>query len=163
MSEKPSWVSILDEQITELNRNIKEIKDCLNFYVKILFYEIRIHTILSYMRSLTSTYKLVVAPPPKPEFFDSLIELMKERNALIKESLNICKDIINISEIIIPSPEILEIIIKRAKTYKIEFKDIASYIIDKFGKQEARELVLKHVILENYGEEAYKIWQDLIQ
>ena len=91
--------------------------------------------------------------------FDFIINLMRAK----REPLNKIGKLGLTPTFAIPDNNILDNLVKIAARWKLPFEKFGSYIITKLGKEQARKLVPKESLMENYGKEIIPIWEALLK
>jgi len=96
-----------------------------------------------------------ISPSVTLKHFDRLLERIKDLEEVIGQSKKPIQTI--------PPDSLISIVIHIAKLRDIRFQNLAPYLVEKLGKRLARRLVEKEAILQHYGEDAFTIWELLLQ
>lgn len=93
-----------------------------------------------------------------PQLFNTVVERIKQKNESIKEIENLGMKIPHLDTSFYISD-----LVELSKKWNLPFEDIASYLIAQLGKQQAREVVEKEVIMQLYGKDVIPIWEMLLK
>jgi DNA-binding ferritin-like protein (Dps family) len=161
LTEKPSWLVILEKRIEELEdrltsleeqnkQNMRSVQDFLKKMSKITSLD---STILSEIIFLESYYSRV-------EDLDRVVDPMIQKERLKSLEQDIKPE--GFSFFTLKSDWVIASIFAIAVTHNTRFEDVAAYLIDKLGKKKAKELVKKEDILRYYDKDCLQTWEYLI-
>ena len=57
----------------------------------------------------------------------------------------------------------IRVLLDLSKKWNLPFEETGTYLIDKLGKEEAKQLVGKDNIIQHYGKDAISIWESLLK
>jgi len=146
-------ISKIEDKVSEIEeRTGKSFQDYLKYIELIsqnIYFDILIQDELSRLDRLASGNILL---------FHDVINNIQKKNKIRNQIRALRMGVVTL-----PFYSQIGALLEISKKWNLPFEEIGSYLIDKLGKEEAKELVGKENIMQYYGKDATSIWESLLK